>query len=110
MAKKTDEMIEEVNTEEVTAEEVTEEVVTAAPYDPWKDMRTVYIPKRSRTEQNTLEVGVNNKTYFIPKDQPVQVPEPVWEVVTEMKRRQKIMEDEAKRESDRQKAAMAQFI
>ena len=37
-------------------------------YDPWQDMRTVYIPKRSRTEQNTLEVGVNEKTYFVPKE------------------------------------------
>ena len=38
-------------------------------YDPWQDMRQVFIPKRSRTEQNTLEVGVNDKTFFIPKDQ-----------------------------------------
>ncbi len=105
MLKQTNETIEEVNTEEVTEEEA-----TAAPYDPWKDMRAVYVPKRSRTEQNTLEVGVNDKTYFVPKDQPVEVPAPVWEVITEMMRRQKIMEDEAKRESDRQKAAMAQFI
>ena len=43
-------------------------------YDPWQDMRQIFIPKRSRTEQNTLEVGVNDKTFFIPKDQFVDVP------------------------------------
>ena len=53
-------------------------------YDPWKDMRTVFIPKRSRGEQSTLEVGVNDKTYFVPKDKTVEVPAPVAEVVNEM--------------------------
>ncbi len=68
-------------------------------YDPWQDMRTVYIPKRSRTEQNTLEVGVNEKTYFVPKEQFVEVPMPLWEVIQEMLERQKIMEQEAARAS-----------
>lgn len=78
---------------------VTEEKTMEQAYDPWQDMRRVYIPKRSRGEQNTLEVGVNDKTYFVPKDQWVEVPEPVWEVITEMQNRQKIMEDEAKASS-----------
>lgn len=114
MAKKTAEMFEEVNTEEMNdnAEEANDNAEAAhavEPYDPWKDMRKVYIPKRSRGEQSTLEVGVNDKTYFIPKDQFVEVPEPVWEVVREMQARQKIMEEEAKKESERQKAEMARF-
>ena len=66
-----------------------------AEYDPWQDMRKVFIPKRSRGEQNTLEVGVNNKTYFVPKEQMVEVPMPLWEVIMEMLDRQKIMEQEA---------------
>lgn len=68
-------------------------------YDPWKDMRTVYVPKRSRGEQDTLEVGVNDKTYFVPKDKEVELPFPVYAVILEMKERQKIMEDEAKKDS-----------
>ena len=64
-------------------------------YDPWQDMRKVFIPKRSRGEQSTLEVGVNNKTYFVPKEQMVEVPMPLWEVIMEMLDRQKIMEQEA---------------
>ena len=81
------------------AEEMTEEVKEMPEYDPWQDMRKVYIPKRSRAEQNTMEVGVNDRTYFIPKDEWVEVPEPVWEVVTEMLRRQKIMDEEAQKSS-----------
>ena len=68
-------------------------------YDPWQDMRRVYVPKRSRGEQNTLEVGVNDKTYFVPKDQDVEVPFPIYEVITEMLARQRIADDEAKKAS-----------
>ncbi len=70
-----------------------------AEWDPWKIMREVYIPKRSRGEMDTQEVGVNNRTFFVPKDKRVDVPLPVAEVVEEMLRRQKIMEENAKRNS-----------
>jgi hypothetical protein len=69
-------------------------------------MRTVYIPKRSRTEQSTLEVGVNDKTYFIPKEQFVEVPMPLWEVIQEMMDRQRIMEEEARRASGQREYAL----
>ena len=62
-------------------------------YDPWKDMRQVYIAKQTRGEQSTLEVGVNDKTYFVPKDQWVDVPAPVYEVVQEMLRARKRNEE-----------------
>ncbi len=83
-----------------------EETVSAPAYDPWQDMRTVYIPKRSRTEQSTLEVGVNDKTYFIPKEQFVEVPMPLWEVIQEMMDRQRIMEEEARRASGQREYAL----
>jgi hypothetical protein len=82
-----------------TEEEIQEQEIQGAPYDPWKDMRRVFIPKMSRGEQDTLEVGVNDKTYFVPKEQFVEVPAPVWEVVSEMLKRRKIMETEAKKHS-----------
>lgn len=78
----------------------------AKPYDPWQDMRKVFIPKRSRGEQNTLEVGVNNKTYFVPKEQMVEVPMPLWEVIMEMLDRQKIMEQEAAKDAGTREYAM----
>ncbi|MBR3019574.1 MAG: hypothetical protein IKH57_21260 [Clostridia bacterium] len=65
-------------------------------YDPWKDMRTVYVPRMSRGEQATLQVGVNDKTYFVPKDQQVDVPAPVAEVVNEMLYRRKKFEENMK--------------
>ena len=75
-------------------------------YDPWQDMRQIFIPKRSRSEQNTLEVGVNDKTFFIPKDQFVDVPMPLWEVVCEMLDAQKTMEQEAQKASGQREFAM----
>lgn len=65
-------------------------------YDPWKDMRSVYVPSMSRGEQKTLQVGVNDKTYFVPKDRWVEVPAPVADVVNEMLERRRIMEENAK--------------
>lgn len=82
-----------------TEEEIQEQEIQGAPYDPWQDIRQVYIPKMSRGEQDTLEVGVNDKTYFIPKNKWVPVPAPVWEVVSEMLKRREIMETEAKKNS-----------
>ena len=76
------------------------EQTTNKPYDPWKDMRTVYVPRMSRGEQPTLQVGVNDKTYFVPKDQQVDVPAPVAEVVNEMLYRRKKFEENMKANSN----------
>lgn len=77
------------------------------PYDPWQDMRQVFIPKRSRAEQNTLEVGVNDKTFFVPKDQFVEVPMPLWEVIREMMDAQRVMEEEARKASGQREFTLA---
>lgn len=66
-------------------------------YDPWQDYRQVYIPL-VRGDKKTQEVGVNDKTYFVPKGKFVDVPLPVAEVVNEMLERQRIMEEEADRD------------
>ncbi|MBQ7657203.1 MAG: hypothetical protein IJS41_11935 [Clostridia bacterium] len=79
--------------------EIAQGEVVKKTYDPWQDMREIYIPMFSRTEQRTLEVGVNDRTYFVPKEQTVLVPMPVWEVVTEMIERKRKMEEEAKKSS-----------
>lgn len=70
-----------------------------AEYDPWKIMKQVYVPKRSRTEQATLEVGVNDRTFFVPKDQMVEVPLPVALVVEEKQRAERALEDYQKKAS-----------
>lgn len=101
-AKKTEQITEEITEQEVTGQITEQTPMTAAAaqeYDPWKDMRQVYVPKFSRTEQDTLEVGVNDRTYFIPKEQTISVPEPVWEVIEEMLRARKAMEEDARKRS-----------
>ena len=102
-AKKNEQITEEITEQEITEQEVTEQITQQPPvmpeYDPWKDMRQVYVPKFSRTEQDTLEVGVNDRTYFIPKEQTISVPEPVWEVIEEMLRARKAMEEDARKRS-----------
>ena len=71
----------------------------AQEYDPWQDMKQVFVPSHSRSEQKTLEVGVNDKTYFVPKDQFVDVPAPVAEIIEERERRLKEYEQNAKNAS-----------
>lgn len=72
------------------------EKIPATPaYDPWQDMREVYIPHQ-RGEAPTLEVGVNDRTFFVPKGEHVQVPMPLWEVIKGMLDAQKRMDEEAK--------------
>ena len=72
------------------------EVVDAAPYDPWQDKREIYIPKMSQTEQDTLEIGLNDKTYFVPKGKMVSLPYPLYAIVREMIKRRELTEKRAK--------------
>lgn len=93
------EIMEQETPEQEPAGQITQQPPVMPEYDPWKDMRQVYVPKFSRTEQDTLEVGVNDRTYFIPKEQTISVPEPVWEVIEEMLRARKAMEEDARKRS-----------
>lgn len=85
--------------EEMQQENEQETALEAAPYDPWQDMRRIYIPRRGMSEQATLEVGVNDRTFFIPKDQYVEVPMPVWEAAHSMMDAERVMNEEAKKAS-----------
>lgn len=92
MAKKAEELTQDTtqDTNQDTDQDTAQE---ARPYDPWQDMRQVFVPMMSRGEQNTLEVAVNDRTFFIPKNVMVEVPEPVWEVINEMQRAQRALDD-----------------
>lgn len=95
MAKKAEATQEETVQEETVQEEAVQDTAqdtAPAPYDPWQDMREVYIPMYSRGEQPTLEVAVNDRTFFIPKGQRVLVAAPLWEVIMEMQRAEKANE------------------
>lgn len=64
-----------------TVNETAPEVKTAAPYDPWKDMVSVRLPRGDRNEQNFQFVSVNDRTFQVPKGKEVEVPRPVYEVL-----------------------------
>ncbi|MCD8036972.1 MAG: hypothetical protein LUE88_06325 [Clostridiales bacterium] len=47
----------------------------------WNEMVEVKLPKAPKTEQNFQFVGVNGKTFQVPKGVTVEVPKPVAEVL-----------------------------
>lgn len=64
-------------------------------YDPWKDMREIYVPKRTRGEQNTIKVLINSKSLFVPLDVRTEVPYPVYEVLMQSMEARREMEKNA---------------
>ena len=99
MAKNETQQVENENRQVENENQQIENETRQMEYDPWKDMRQVFVPKMSRSEQDTLQVGVNDKTYFVPKNKLVDVPAPVAEVINEMLKRREIMEKDAKKRS-----------
>lgn len=68
--------------------ESTEIVVEAAApaaeaYDPWKDMREITLPRAGNNEQQFQLVGVNGRTFQVPRGKRTQVPLPVYECLME---------------------------
>lgn len=64
--------------------------ITKAPEvngDPWKDMRTITLPRHGKNEQNFQFVSVNDRTYQVPRNgKPQRVPAPVYEVLINAQR------------------------
>ncbi|GFI61254.1 hypothetical protein IMSAG049_00411 [Clostridiales bacterium] len=55
--------------------------VTQGSDKSWNEMVEVRLPKAPKTEQNFQFVGVNGKTFQVPRGKTVQVPRPVAEVL-----------------------------
>lgn len=49
--------------------------------DPWKIMKTVYIPLKRGKYQPDFNGSVNGKRFTIPRGKPWEVPLPIYEVV-----------------------------
>ena len=61
-------------------------VVTATTeqaYDPWKDMREIMLPRAGNNEQQFQYVGVNGRTFQVPRGKRTEVPRPVYECLME---------------------------
>lgn len=66
--------------------------------NPWEEMKKVFIPKYSRSEQETRLVSVNGRDFFVPKGQEVDVPAPVYEVLMNSENMRKQTQEDAKEE------------
>lgn len=55
--------------------------ITVGTSESWSEMVEVRLPKAPKTEQNFQFVGVNGKTFQVPKGKTVKVPKPVAEVL-----------------------------
>ena len=64
----------------MAAKAATQNQESTKEYNPWEDMREVFIPRASG-ESATEGVSINDRSYAIPKNQRVMVPYPVYEVI-----------------------------
>lgn len=47
--------------------------------DPWKEMRTIFLPRAMAGQQKHVVVGVNGRRYQVPRGKSVEVPLPLFE-------------------------------
>lgn len=64
-----------------TTKKPAEELEVKNDYDPWKDMRDVFLPRQSAGNEPTMFVGVNGRTFLLPYGKKSTVPMPVYEVI-----------------------------
>lgn len=74
------------NPEEMPVE-VSAENTTMPPYDPWKDMVTIKIP-RDRNTKEDVQVIVNGRNFIIMRGVDVEVPRPVFEALRDQEEAQ----------------------
>lgn len=72
-------MARKAETDEIVQTEEIESVREEEKYDPWKDMRSVFIPRAMGGEQKYVMVGVNGRRYQVPRGKTVKVPYPLYE-------------------------------
>ena len=80
-------MAKETKVGQVHADETVESVAqtATAPYDPWKDMRRIALPRARRGEDPTQYVAINGKAFYVPRNgREQEVPYPVYEALQQM--------------------------
>lgn len=66
-------------------------------YDPMKEMITDIIPYAPAGEQQNMYVGMNGKTYNIPRGKSVELPMPVWEIIKRALAAERKVEEELRK-------------
>lgn len=62
--------------------------------DLMKRMIRVTIPKAPMGQPQSVFVGLNQKTYLIPRGREVEIPQPVWAIVRMSLRAEQLLEAE----------------
>lgn len=76
-------------------DEVLEESGTET-YDPWKDMRDVYLPRAQTGDEQTMFVSVNDYIALLPYGKKSTVPKPVYDVLMQrFEAEERLMQTEA---------------
>ncbi len=79
-------------TEEVT-EKVTEESKVENPVNPMLEFVKVKIPSDPVLKKEPIQVGINGKTYFVPRGTECSIPKPVAEVIANSFMQQEAADD-----------------
>ena len=74
--------------------------------DPMQEMERVFVPRVSG-EDKTLFVGLNGKGWNIPRDEYVEVPKPVADIIIASQRNARIARDYAEARQREGKTAVA---
>lgn len=82
---------------EVTEEAAFTAAEEAAVVDPMKVLVTRVVPYAPRGEQQSLWACLNGKAYNIPRGKPVELPQPVWEIIDSMLAAERKHEEELRR-------------
>lgn len=78
---------------EVTEATETEVVQAEEQYDPWKDMRTIKLPRAPKGEQKFIYVCVNGVAKQVPCGKTVVLPFPLYDVLIKRQEALDAMED-----------------
>ena len=79
------------------SKEITEKktLKEAEPYDPWKDMVSITLPRAGKGEEQSQFVGVNGRYFQVPKGKTQLVPRPVYQVLVSAQHAREEAEDRA---------------
>lgn len=74
---------------------------------PFEVMKTIVLPRATAGEEKSVYVGVNGRTWQVPRGKPVEVPEPVYDRLMIMLKAQAADDDfRAEVEEDARKMGM----
>ncbi len=67
------------NREKVEELKETEQTAQETEQDPWKVMKSIFLPRGFAGQQKFVMVAVNGRRYQVPRGKTVEVPLPLWE-------------------------------